>query len=93
MKGIIDYNIDRFETRFSQMHSQAVVILPDASEPEETEAEATETAAPETEETAAETTAAETESETQTEAPEEEEYTDTLEEWGDDAAVYDGDEE
>lgn len=93
MKGIIDYNIDRFETRFSQMHSQAVVILPDASEPEETEAEAAETAAPETEATTAETTAAETEAETQTEVPVEEEYTDTLEEWGDDAAVYDGDEE
>ncbi|MGN1089247.1 MAG: C39 family peptidase [Huintestinicola sp.] len=29
MKGIIDYNIDKFEVRFKQMHSQAIVILPD----------------------------------------------------------------
>ncbi|MCL2054860.1 MAG: C39 family peptidase [Oscillospiraceae bacterium] len=29
MKGIIDYNIDRFETRYRQMYSQAVVILRD----------------------------------------------------------------
>lgn len=29
MKGIIDYNIDKFETRFQQMHSQAIVIIPD----------------------------------------------------------------
>ncbi len=28
-KGIIDYDIDKFETRFSQMHSQALVILPE----------------------------------------------------------------
>ena len=31
MKGIIDYNIDRFETRYAQMHSQAVVIIPDSA--------------------------------------------------------------
>ena len=36
MKGIIDYNIDRFETRYAQMHSQAVVILPDSA-PAQTE--------------------------------------------------------
>ncbi len=29
MKGIIDYNIDKFETRYDQMHRQAVVILED----------------------------------------------------------------
>lgn len=28
MKGIIDYDISKFETRFSEMHSQAIVILP-----------------------------------------------------------------
>lgn len=40
MKGIKDYNIDRFETRFQQMHSQAIVIIPDnASASEETETE------------------------------------------------------
>lgn len=33
MKGIIDYNIDKFEVRFKQMHSQAIVIIPDSSEP------------------------------------------------------------
>ncbi len=44
MKGIIDYNIDKFEVRFKQMHSQAIVILPDGtSEIEET----TTTSAPE----------------------------------------------
>jgi uncharacterized protein YvpB len=26
MKGIIDYNIDRFETRYAQMYSQAIII-------------------------------------------------------------------
>lgn len=51
MKGIIDYNIDRFETRYKQMHSQAIVILPQKSETE----------------TAAETTAEETTAETNTE--------------------------
>lgn len=29
MKGIIDYNINKFETRFQQMYSQAIVILKD----------------------------------------------------------------
>lgn len=33
MKGIIDYNINKFETRYEQMYSQAIVIL----ESEETE--------------------------------------------------------
>ena len=31
MKGIIDYNINRFETRYDQMHRQAIVIIPDGS--------------------------------------------------------------
>lgn len=31
MKGIIDYNIDKFETRFQQMYSQAIVIIPDSA--------------------------------------------------------------
>lgn len=29
MKGIIDYNINKFETRYAQMYSQAIVILKD----------------------------------------------------------------
>lgn len=41
MKGIIDYNIDKFEVRFKQMHSQAIVIIPDSFTPKETEAETT----------------------------------------------------
>lgn len=32
MKGIIDYNIDKFEVRFKQMYSQAIVIIPDGEE-------------------------------------------------------------
>ena len=42
MKGIIDYNINKFETRYAQMYSQAIVILPkndEASEKTETAAE------------------------------------------------------
>lgn len=31
MKGIIDYNINKFETRYDQMHRQAIVIIPDGS--------------------------------------------------------------
>ncbi len=41
MKGIIDYNIDKFEVRFKQMHSQAIVIIPDSITPKETESETT----------------------------------------------------
>ena len=41
MKGIIDYNINKFETRYAQMYSQAVVILKD--EPAEAETEIVET--------------------------------------------------
>lgn len=38
MKGIIDYNINKFETRYAQMYSQAIVILPkDNEKSEETE--------------------------------------------------------
>ncbi|MBQ8786875.1 MAG: C39 family peptidase [Oscillospiraceae bacterium] len=58
MKGIIDYNINKFETRYDQMHRQAIVILPEdgtdavesiyaetsVSETAETETSATETA-------------------------------------------------
>ncbi|MBQ5334035.1 MAG: C39 family peptidase [Oscillospiraceae bacterium] len=32
MKGIIDYNIDKFEVRFKQMHSQAIVIIPEGGQ-------------------------------------------------------------
>ena len=36
MKGIIDYNINKFETRYDQMHRQAIVILPEeGTEPDE----------------------------------------------------------
>ena len=50
MKGIIDYNINKFETRYDQMYRQAIVILPNGGA--YTPAETTETAAPpETEET------------------------------------------
>ena len=31
MKGIIDYNINKFETRYDQMYRQAIVILPSGS--------------------------------------------------------------
>lgn len=50
MKGIIDYNINKFETRYAQMYSQAIVILKDedsgetaSSEQETEETEQTET--------------------------------------------------
>ncbi|MBQ7989762.1 MAG: C39 family peptidase [Oscillospiraceae bacterium] len=67
MKGIIDYNIDKFETRYKQMYSQAIVLIPDGSSsyedtPDETETES-EAVTYETEE---ETTAAETSAETET---------------------------
>ncbi|MDE7295234.1 MAG: hypothetical protein K2N72_12500, partial [Oscillospiraceae bacterium] len=38
MKGIIDYNIDKFEVRFKEMHSQAIVLIPDNNVPVVTEA-------------------------------------------------------
>ena len=68
MKGIIDYNIDRFETRYAQMHSQAVVIIPDSAPAQTetaayTEEEYTETTTT-TPETVPETTTEETAPET-----------------------------
>ncbi|MCM1330419.1 MAG: C39 family peptidase [Ruminococcus sp.] len=63
MKGIIDYNINKFETRYDQMYRQAIVILPNGGGYEP--AERTETAVPET--------SAETETESETS----EEYIDT----------------
>lgn len=39
MKGIIDYNINRFETRYDQMHRQAIVIIPDGTRVPETHSE------------------------------------------------------
>lgn len=73
MKGIIDYNINRFETRYEQMHRQAIVIIPNRGSYEP--ANRAETTVPETvSETETETfseteTSAETEmtSETETE--------------------------
>lgn len=38
MKGIIDYNIDKFEVRFKQMHSQAIVLIPEGGQEITTEA-------------------------------------------------------
>ncbi len=56
MKGIIDYNINRFETRYDQMYRQAIVIIPDSGS--YTPAEHAETTVPET------VTESETETET-----------------------------
>ncbi|MDE6594640.1 MAG: C39 family peptidase [Oscillospiraceae bacterium] len=56
MKGIIDYNINKFETRYDQMYRQAIVILPNSGSYEP--AKRAETTVPET--------VAETESETET---------------------------
>lgn len=58
MKGIIDYNINRFETRYEQMHSQAIVILPDSGDYKPTKRAVT---------TVPETTVTETETETEQE--------------------------
>ena len=46
MKGIIDYNINRFETRYDQMYRQAIVILPNSGSYEP--AKRAETTVPET---------------------------------------------
>ena len=54
MKGIIDYNINKFETRYRQMNSQAIVILPEGTFP--IEADLTETITAATYETTEETT-------------------------------------
>lgn len=49
MKGIIDYNINKFETRYDQMHRQAIVIIPDGTgTPVTTRSETAETQVPET---------------------------------------------
>ena len=68
MKGIISYDINKFETRFAQMHSQAIVLIPytengefEEYDPEETEET---TAAETTAETAAPTEAAATDAQT-----------------------------
>lgn len=58
MKGIIDYNINKFETRYDQMHRQAIVIVPDGTK--SVTEPVTETAAAVTEETLPETETAET---------------------------------
>lgn len=54
MKGIIDYNINKFETRYRQMNSQAIIILPEGISP--IEAELTETVTAATYETTEDTT-------------------------------------
>lgn len=46
MKGIIDYNINKFETRYDQMYKQAIVILPNSGSYEQTKR--AETTVPET---------------------------------------------
>ena len=70
MKGIIDYNINKFETRYDQMHRQAIVILPE-NDTNPVESSYTETSASvtETETSATETvgTSVPDETETQTE--------------------------
>ncbi len=58
MKGIIDYNINKFETRYDQMHRQAIVIVPDGTK--SVTEPVTETAAAVTEETLPKTETAET---------------------------------
>lgn len=58
MKGIIDYNIDKFEVRFKQMHSQALVLIPENAPEAETTAAVTE--APREEQTESETAVQET---------------------------------
>lgn len=69
MKGIIDYNIDKFEVRFKQMHSQAIVLIPEGSQEIATEA-VTEppVSESETEEQTAETVSWETSAVSETES-------------------------
>lgn len=68
MKGIIDYNINRFETRYDQMHRQAIVIIPDGTRVPETRSETAGTQTAETQ--ASETQAFETQApESQTSEP------------------------
>ncbi len=70
MKGIIDYNINKFETRYDQMYRQAIVILPDGENNVSSETSVSETTAEETSatETAGTTVAEENNSEASTEA-------------------------
>lgn len=49
MKGIIDYNINKFETRYDQMYRQAIVIIPDNGSSYAKPLETAGTNAPETE--------------------------------------------
>lgn len=69
MKGIIDYNIDKFEVRFKQMHSQAIVLIPEGGQ-EITTAAVTEppVSESETEEQIAETVSWETSAVSETES-------------------------
>lgn len=68
MKGIIDYNIDKFEVRFKQMHSQAIVLIPEGGQEITTQAVTEPTVSEsETETQTAETTTAQTVSETYSE--------------------------
>lgn len=69
MKGIIDYNIDKFEVRFKQMHSQAIVLIPEGGQ-EITTAAVTEppVSESETEEQTAETVSWETSAVSETES-------------------------
>lgn len=60
MKGIIDYNINKFETRYDQMHRQAIVIIPDGGT-DAVESIYAETSVSETSESVTETASAETE--------------------------------
>ncbi|MBQ5317833.1 MAG: C39 family peptidase [Oscillospiraceae bacterium] len=87
MKGIIDYNINKFETRYDQMYRQAIVILPEeGTDPVESIYAETAVSETETETTATETagttipegTAPETESET---SEVDEQYTETNNGW------------
>lgn len=74
MKGIIDYNINKFETRYEQMYRQAIVILPNSGSYEpanraettvtETETEISAETSTETETSAETETTSETETET-----------------------------
>lgn len=79
MKGIIDYNINKFETRYDQMHRQAIVILPDG-ENDAVESIYAETSVLETEtetsatETAGTSVPEEAESETETETENSDEW-------------------
>lgn len=62
MKGIIDYNIDKFEVRFKQMNRQAVVIVPKGGTAAETVTVSAETV---TEESVTEITTEEASSQTE----------------------------